>query len=197
MLIKKSLLVISLATLLATTTGCAKKSEPTVVDYYPTCHEPLAYLHQRNGTGHAIASGAVQGAVISGIAAAIIGAISGGIRPVGMLTTIGVGATLGGATGAMASPQDKEDNAHLASYLEQIDGDIDGLDIVGAAATLSMQCYNREFKQLLEGMKEHNITEEAAQARFKEIIAGREEAAQLLHQPANTQQLQEKFNATQ
>lgn len=181
--------------------GCAKKSQPdpVKVEYYPACHEPLAYLEQRSHVGSSVASGAMQGGVISGIAAGIIGAIAGGIRPAGILTSIGVGAAIGGVAGGVGggSAQQKEDNAHLAAYLEQIDGDITGLDIVSAAATVSMQCYDREFRLLLDEVKAHSLTQSAAEARFEEIVAGREEAAKLLSKPADTETLQEEFLAAE
>lgn len=180
--------------------GCAKKTdtEPVKAEYYPACHEPLAYLHQRSGgTGKAVAKGAIQGGVISGIAGAIIGAIAGGIRPAGILTSVGVGSALGGTVSGLStkSVQTKEDSRHMAAYLEQIDGDIDGLDIVGAAATVSMQCYGKEFKLLLQGMQNRQITREASQKRFAEILAGREEAARLLNKPSDAASYEKEFNS--
>lgn len=179
--------------------GCAKKTDtgPVRAEYYPACHEPLAYLHQRSGgTGQAVAKGAIQSGVISGIAGAIIGAIAGGIRPAGILTGVGVGAALGGTVSGLSakSAQTKEDNRHMAAYLEQIDGDIDGLDIVSAAATVSMQCYGKEFNLLLQGMQNRQITREASEKRFAEIMAGREEAARLLNKPADAASYEKQFN---
>lgn len=178
-------------------TGCAKKADPVRVQYYPGCHEPLAYLQQRgSGAGSAAAGGAIQGGVISGIASAIVGAITGGINGVGMAVGVGVGASLGGTMGAIgsASEQQREDNKHLAAYLEQIDGDIEGLDIVSAAATVSRQCYNREFVHLLAGMRDKSITGAAARGRFDEIMAGEEETAKLLGRSADTARLQAEFD---
>lgn len=182
--------------------GCAQQKQapgPVRADYYPACHEPLAYLEERNqgATATAVAGGAIQGGVITGIAAAIVGAIAGGIRPAGILTSIGVGAAVGGATGAISQHGNnaREDNKRLAAYLEQIDGDIEGLDIVGAAATVSMQCYGREFRTLIADLKSKKITRDAAQKRFAEILAGREEAAKLLNKPSDAAAYEKEFNA--
>lgn len=177
--------------------GCSQKAAaPVQVQYYPACHEPLAYLHQRSsGAGRAIAGSAMQGGVLSGIASAIIGAIAGGINGTGVAVSVGVGSALGGTMGALHSKnaQQREDNRHLAAYLEQIDGNIEGLDIVSAAATVSRQCYNREFQKLLASMKDKSITLQAAQSRFREIETGERESAQLLKQPCNAAELQAEF----
>lgn len=174
--------------------GCAGKPTPDVVkvQYYPACHEPLAYLQQRqHASGRTVASGAVQGGVISGIASAIIGAIAGNISGAGVGVSVGVGTLLGGTVGAInsSSAQQREDNQHLAAYLEQIDGNIEGLNIVTAAATVSRQCYAKEFKMLLGGVRDGSIAKEAAQSRFAEIAAGEEETAKLLNQPDNVASL--------
>lgn len=165
--------------------GCAKNTETVKAYYYPSCHEPLAYLHSRTGggaTGKAVAKGAIQGGVISGIAAAIVGAITGNLRPVGVLAGVAAGGAVGGLVGGVNQQQsiDKEDNQHLAKYLEEVDGDISNMDIVQAAATVSKQCYAREFKSLTEEMREGRIEGSAARARFTEIEAGTKEADQLL-----------------
>lgn len=197
MQLRKKLGLLVIATSICAS-GCASNSTPDTVKvhYYPACHEPLAYLHQRHGgTGKAAAKGALQAGVISGIASAIIGAIAGNISGTGVAVSVGVGSALGGTMGALnrSSVQQREDNQHLAAYLEQIDGNIEGLNIVTAAATVSRQCYNKEFKMLIDGMENGSITAEAAKSRFGEIAAGEEEAAKLLNQPANTAQLQTEF----
>lgn len=197
MRIRQHVCCLLLIAVLGSVAACGRKSESVQVQYYPVCYEPLAYLHQRSGgTGSAIAGGALQAGVLSGMATAIIGAIAGGVNGTSMAVGIGVGSAIGGTMGAMGktSAQQREDNKHLAAYLEQIDGDIDGLDIVSAAAKVSQQCYNREFRQLLMAMKDRTVTEQAALSRFNEIKAGENETAQLLKQQANMPQLQAEFD---
>lgn len=180
----KSLLL--LLSILLFTSACAKKTETETVQahYYPACHEPLAYLHSRTAgtTGKAIASGAIQGGVISGIASAIIGAITGNLRPVGVLAGVAAGGAVGGLVGGVNQHQvsEREDNQHLSKYLEEVDGDISNMDIVQAAATVSKQCYAKEFTALTSEMRQGRIEGSAAQARYTEIAAGTKEADQLL-----------------
>lgn len=185
--------------LLIIAAGCAQKSTDKVVaNYYPQCHEPLAYLNSRHGggTGSAVARGAIQGGVISGIAAAIYGAIAGGLRPAGILGSVAAGAAVGGLVSGVNNSQNysKEDEKHLAMYLDQVDGDITGMDLLTAAATVSMQCYNKEFRQLLANMKNRDISPIAAQNRFKEIVAGRDEAAKLLKINPDNETLRNEFS---
>lgn len=186
-------------TVLLLTGGCARKTEtePVVAYYYPACHEPLAYLHQRSqsSTGRAIAGGAVQGGVISGIASAIIGAIAGGsFRPAAVLASVGVGAAIGGVASGVSqsSVDEREDNKHLAAYLEQIDGNIEGMNIIQAAATASRQCYGKEFKMLLTSLD--SMPENVARKRLGEILAGREETAKLLDIPSDNEVYEEDFS---
>lgn len=186
-----------LAAIVGLEAGCARQTAPVQAQYYPVCHEPLAYLQLRsNGMGSAVAAGAVQAGVLSGIASAIIGAVAGGINGTGVAVSVGVGSVLGGTVGAInrGSARQREDNKHLAAYLEQIDGDIEGLDIVSAAATASRQCYHREFQQLLVGIKNKTITPEAARSRFNEIETGERESTQLLRQPSDDARLRTEFD---
>lgn len=192
----KKYLPIALCVALLYCSGCAKKpvqEDIVTANYYPACHEPLAYLKQRHeGTGSNVAKGAIQGGVISGIASAIVGAIAGNMRPAAILTSVGVGAVIGGGASAMTqAPGQREDNKKMAEYLEQIDGDISGMDIVQAAATVSMQCYGREYKKLLDDLQE--MPDDAAKQRLAEILAGREEAAKLLHQQADNATYEQDF----
>lgn len=191
--------IVCVALLLVFAAGCAQKqSDKVVANYYPQCHEPLAYLNNRHsgGTGGAVARGAIQGGVISGIAAAIYGAIAGGLRPAGILGSVAAGAAVGGLVSGVSNSQNynREDEKHLAMYLDQVDGDITGMDLITAAATVSMQCYDREFKQLLVNMKNRDISPMSAQNRFTEIVAGRDEAAQLLKINPDNEALRNEFS---
>ena len=74
----------------------------------------------------------------------------------------------------------RDDNQRLASYLQDIDGDISDLDITGAAARTSLQCYDQQFALLLKDIRAKAIDRETAAKRFAEISSGREEAIALL-----------------
>lgn len=190
--------VLLLLALLILPLGCAKKTEPVKAYYYTNCHEPLAYLHSRgSGSGKAIASSALQGSVISGIATAIVGAITGNLRPVGILAGVAAGGAVGGIAGGVGqySEQQKQDNQHMAKYMEEIDGDISNMDIVGAAATASKQCYMRAFNNLTEEMRAGRITPASSGARFTEISAGIKEADQLLGTQSDLAALNSEYAA--
>lgn len=193
------MLVFCMSVLMLLPAGCAKKTETVHVHYYPSCYEPLGYLHQRKGenTGKAVAAGAIQGGILSGIATAIAGAITGNLRPVGMLAGVAAGGVVGGVVGGVNqhNVSEKEDNQHLSKYLEEIDGDISNMDIVTAAATVSRQCYAKEFNILLKNMREGKLDKNAAVARYTEIETGTKEADQLLGVTPDLPAMQSEFNA--
>lgn len=176
--------------------GCAQKNaRENQVAYYPDCREPLDYIAHRGGMGKAVGKGALQGGIIGLLSAAVYGAITGRGDPVHIAGSVGAGAAVGGAMGAMNHASSKEDVSRLSEYLEQIDGDISGInDVTQAGATVSMQCYAKKFAQLLERMKQGQIADAGAKARFGEIIQGREEAAALLGQPPDTGKYEMEFN---
>lgn len=166
-------------------TGCASKygEQKTVVNYYPACYRPIQELREgENNVAKTTAGGAVMGA----LGGALIGLLASGGKWQGAV----VGAAAGGVTGTVAGniyakkQQEADDNRRLASYLQDIDGDISNLDVVGAAARNSLQCYDRQFATLVRDMKAGAITREAAQARYGEISSGREEAIAILGEAA-------------
>lgn len=181
--------------ILALLGGCAQKNvRENHAVYYPDCSEPLEYIAQRGGMGKAVGKGAIQGGLIGLLSAAVYGAITGRGDPARIAGSVGAGAAVGGAMGAMNYNSSKEDTQRLAQYLEQIDGDISGInDVTQAGATVSMQCYAKKFDKLLERMKQGQIAEEGANARFAEIIRGREEAAALLRIPPDTGEYEMEF----
>lgn len=186
--------------ILALPLGCAKKTPdgPVKAEYYPDCHEPLAYLRDRHaGTGKRVATGAAAGGVISGIATVIASAITGRVSGVGVLAGVAAGAAVGGiASGAgTADAIDKEDNRRMSKYLEEIDGNIEGLDLKTASATVSRQCYNRAFATLKTDVRDGKMSVAAARARFNEIVAGEDEAAQLLNEQPQGLIMEDEFES--
>lgn len=177
--------------------GCASKSAHVSRDivYYPSCEEPLLYLADRGGTTQAVAKGATTGALITGITTLIAGAISGRIDPIGVVGSVGAGAVVGGAIGgANNSVNNKNDTRQMSLYLEEIDGDITDIDTVEkAGATLAKQCYGKAFTSMLKKMETREISQEAALARFDEILAGMREADTYLDESTDIESMKKEF----
>ncbi|MCR4666321.1 MAG: hypothetical protein K5657_03395 [Desulfovibrio sp.] len=174
----RTLLLILLVCSLAT--GCASKygTSHTNVHYYNACYAPISKLRAseynvEKTTAGGAAIGAIGGALLGFLATGKAeGAVVGGIA----------GAATGAVVGNIYAKKKKisDDNARMASYLEDIDGDIRNLDIVSASAKQSLQCYDREFKELLRAIRERRISRMEAEDRFGEIASGRDEAIALL-----------------
>lgn len=169
--------------------GCASKygDQHTAVNYYPACYRPIQDLRDNE---HNVGKSTGIGAGIGAVGGALIGLLATGKWQGAVM-----GAAVGGAGGAMvgnaygSKQQERDDNVRLASYLQDIDGDISKLDVVSAAATNSLQCYDRQFQILLAAIKARQITREAAAQRYAEIQSGREEAIAILgnaYQHGNT-----------
>ena len=197
--IKRSILILTIC-LLVCPLGCSKKTSdgPVKAEYYPDCHEPLAYLRDRSsGVGKRVAVGAAKGGVISGIATVIASAITGNLRGVGVLAGVAAGAAVGGVVSGVSSSDEieKEDNKRMSKYLEEIDGDIDGMDLTTASATVSRQCYNRAFDALKTDLREKKISVAVARSRLNEILAGENEAAQLLKEQPQDRIMEDEFES--
>lgn len=193
------LIVLALIPLLAFPAACAKKTESPVIkaDYYPNCYGPLAYLHERaTGAASSVAKGAATGGVLSGIAAVIASAITGRVSGLGVAAGVAAGAAVGGISTGVASGEamSKEDNKRLSQYLEEIDGDIEGMDLKTASATVARQCYRRAFKTLLADARSGKIGPVAAGPRLSEIIAGDDEASQLLNEKSDSASMEAEYD---
>lgn len=170
-------MALTVALALAVLPGCASKygEKKVTTNYYPACYKPIQDLRDRE---HDVAKGTVGGAAIGALGGALLGFLASGGKAEGALT----GAVAGGVTGAVAGnlyarkQKEADDNRRLASYLQDIDGDISGLDIDSAAARTSLQCYDKQFNVLITEIKEKRISRLAAEQRYGEISAGREEA---------------------
>lgn len=166
--------------------GCASKygTQKTSVNYYPACYRPIAELRKSE---HDVAKTTAGGAALGAIGGALLGLLASGGKWEGAVA----GAAAGGVAGTMAGniyakkQKEADDNRRLASYLQDIDGDISNLDIEKAAAKNSLQCYDGQFKKLLGQIKARKIARPAAQERFAEISAGREEAIAILGNAAS------------
>lgn len=180
--------------------GCASKygEQQTQVNYYPACYQPIQDL--RSGE-HNVAKNTGAGALLGAFTGAMIGLIATG-KWQGAL----MGGAVGGAAGSMAGnaygrhQQQQDDNVRMAGYLQNLDGDISNLDITHAAARTSLQCYDRAFAALLAEIRAKQISRQAAQSRFGEIMSGREEAINILGNAAQygqnlNQEYENAFNS--
>lgn len=166
---------------LALLPGCASKygEQRTTVNYYPACYQPIQDLRSSE---HNVAKGTAVGSLIGALGGALTGLLVSGGKWQGAV----VGGAVGAAGGAMAGnyyarkQQEQDDNRRLASYLQDLEGDISGLNVVSAAARNSLQCYDRQFRILLGEIKAKRISREAASARYQEIRNGKEEAVAIL-----------------
>lgn len=178
---RKALTLLVMFFFLAATTGCASKygEQRTSAVYYPGCYQPIADLRARENN---VARNTGAGALLGAFTGAVVGLLATG----GKWQGAAVGAATGGVAGTMAGnlygrkQQERDDNIRLASYLQDIDGDISNMDITTAAARTSLQCYNSQFAVLLREIKAKQVTRQVAEARFAEIASGREEAIAIL-----------------
>lgn len=160
--------------------GCASKygEQKTQASYYPACYQPIQDLR---GSENTVTRNTAGGALLGAFGGAMIGLLT-----TGKWQGAVVGAATGGVAGTMLGnmygrkQQEKDDNTRLNSYLQDLDGDISNLDVAGAAARTSLQCYDRQFQALLTDIRARQITREAAEKRFAEICSGREEAIAIL-----------------
>lgn len=165
---------------LSSLAGCASKygEQKTSVNYYPACYRPIQDLRESE---HNVAKGTATGGIIGALGGALTGLLATGKWEGAVM-----GGALGGVAGSVAGniyaskQQVADDNRRLASYLQDIDGDISNLDVAQAAARTSLQCYDQQFKVLVADIKARKIARDAAQQRFAEISAGREEAIAIL-----------------
>lgn len=187
-------LFISFSLILPVLSGCASKygEQRTAVNYYPACYAPIQDLRDRE---HNVAKSTAVGGVLGALGGALVG-----ILATGKMEGAVMGAAVGGAGGLVAGniyaskQQQADDNMRLASYLQDMEGDISHLDVSGAAAQSSLQCYNRQFNALIAAIKAKAVSREAAQARFAEIMSGREEANAILGQVvSNARALQQEY----
>ncbi|MDR3363302.1 MAG: hypothetical protein LBO64_10775 [Desulfovibrio sp.] len=179
-MIKKPVLLLCCLALIGGSTGCASKygAQTTKVERYPQCYAPIKQLRDDETR---VAKTTVGSAVGGALLGALIGGLSTG-KVEGAVTGAAVGGIAGGAMGYAAAKQKeiKDQNARMASYLKDLDGDIADLDAVKASAGICIQCYDKEFKALLASYKNGQITKIELDASYQEIKSGIEEARRIL-----------------
>lgn len=160
--------------------GCASQygQQITTVKYCPECYQSIQDLRNAEKQFNTTVAGSV-------VAGAVLGAVIGGIatgKPQGALAGAVAGGLAGGLAGyALAKQQKiKDDNQRLASYLQDMDGDISGIDRVAAAAQVARKCYDNQFQMALAAFKEGRMNRAELDDRYKEIKSGTMEANQIL-----------------
>lgn len=177
---KTTVLLILAAFVLSCLGGCASKygQQTTTVNSYPQCYAPIRQLREEeNRAAKSAAGGAVAGALLG----ALVGGLASG-KAEGAVIGGAVGGVAGGAIGYSHGKQSqiRDQNARMASYLRDLDGDISGLDAVTASARFSIQCYDKEFKRLVAGYKAGRITRMDLDRSYGEIRSGIGEAERIL-----------------
>ena len=176
-----SLFAIVLVALALMMPGCASKygQQQTKVNYYPQCYQPIKQLRDdENLVAKSTATGAVGGAVT--------GAIIGGLAT-GKASGAVAGAAAGGIAGAAGgyaygkAQQEKRDASFLQKYASMLDEDTAGMTRVIAASKVAMQCYNKEFNQLIADYKSGKITAKELDQRYAEIRTGLQEISFILN----------------
>ena len=159
--------------------GCTSKygEQTAIVKSYSDCYAPIQKLrNEEHRVAKQTAGGAVAGALVGGL----IGGLAGGGRGAA------VGAVSGAAVGGAGSyyfsvrQQSKNENIRMARYMQDIKGDISGLNIATASARMSIQCYEKKFETSLARYKAKTISREQFQDSYKEIKSGVDEAHRIL-----------------
>lgn len=182
---KKSIATVCLALCVA---GCAQ-SQSSLYDnpalYYPECYEPLHQARQLDSTARNVASGAGKGLLAGTLAGLASGAVSALFT--GNALNIVSGAAMGAAGGAVAgglyggmNNNNAQKQALIAQWSQETGENLAGLGFTGAAATASLQCYNKRMGELDEEIAKGIVPSSVSAPRMEEIEMGRQEAAALL-----------------
>ncbi len=186
MTIRKGLALLLVCLIIAGPQGCAATrygKQETSVHYFPECYAPMQKLRQSKS--HVVKSTA-GGALIGAVGGALLGLLTG--KAENAVT----GAVIGGAGGAVAgyatgkNAQEQEENRLMYQFIQEIDGDISNLNLVSAAASSSLQCYDRRFRSTVNDYKNGRITRAELNNRYSEIQSGTREASNLLGDAANS-----------
>lgn len=159
--------------------GCASKygEQTTNVVLHHDCYEPIQRLRDEE---YRVAKTTAGVAVAGGLLGALVGALRGGTK--GAVAGAAAGVALGGAGGYFYAVQEqsKDENARMAHYMRDLNGDISGLNIATASARMAIQCYTQKFDSGLAQYKKQTITREQFEASYIEIKSGVDEAQRIL-----------------
>lgn len=157
--------------------------------YYPACYQPLQQARQLDSRARDVAYGAGKGFLLGTLAGAVGGAVSALFTgdPLNIVSGAAIGAAggtvAGGVSGGMQNNTAQKE-ALVAQWSQEAGRPLEGLGFNGAAATVSIQCYNARLKEVQQEIKDGIMTEMVAEPRLEEIELGRQEAYALM-QTAN------------
>lgn len=152
--------------------------------FFPACYQPLQQANRLDSKARNIGIGAGKGFLLGTLAGAVGGAVSALFTgdPLNIVSGAAIGAAGGTVAGGVTGASDDnlpEKNRLMAQWQQQTTEDIQALSFNQAAATMSLQCYNKKFAEIQKDIKDGVMTIEAAQPMLTEIEAGRQEASNL------------------
>lgn len=160
--------------------GCTSRygTQTTQVNHYSDCYAPINELRKNE---FAVQKGVAAGAIGGALLGALIGYAATG-KGSGAAAGAAVGGVAGGTAGGLYSShqKDQSDAARLADYNARLDGNIREVDKATAAAKVARQCYERQFNAAAKEYKAGHITREQFNSRYREVVSGLEEAANIL-----------------
>ena len=161
--------------------GCASTygKQTTKVELYPDCYEPIKTLRKEENRP---VNSAVTGAAAAGFFTLATCAIINRDVSASCVGQAAVSAAAGATAGYFLGVQQKsrDENSRMAYYLQDIEGDISGLNIATASARMSIQCYQKKFDASLAQYKKKSISREQLEASYKEIKSGLDESQRIL-----------------
>ena len=166
--------------------GCASKygAPTTEVKHYHTCYAPIQRLRdeEHRVTRTVAVSATLTGAVIFTLCLAR----GGDAIRCSILAAAGAAGAGTAAYFLAVQNQNKNQNARMAQYLQDLNGDISGLNIATASARMAIQCYWEQFEILVAQYRERGLTgvqlrkQVEASESYKEISSGIDEAQHIL-----------------
>lgn len=152
--------------------------------YFPACYAPLQDANRLDSKARSIGVGAGRGFLLGTLAGAVGGAVSALFtgNPLNIVSGAAIGAAGGTVAGGVAGSTDDnlaQKNRLMAQWQQTTAEDIQAMSFNQAAATMSLQCYNKRFAEIQKDIKAGAITLEAAQPMLTEIETGRQEASNL------------------
>jgi len=181
--LKQNTLLMSVITISLLFSGCASTNygqQQTTVSYYPQCYAPIQELRKADSNFNTtVATSTAVGAGLGILAGLLItGSVEGAI--IGGVSGAASGALIG--YGQAKRNRIQDDNLRMASYLNDIDGDISGLNRATGAARISRQCYDNAFRVALASYNDKKISKVEFRAKLNEIKNGSAETAMILGQ---------------
>lgn len=166
--------------------GCAtspvsKVGASTVVEYYPTCYEPVQHLRDSSAD---VTKSVASGAAIGAVGGALVGALTGSGEHRVRNAAIGAagGALAGGAVGYYSEKQKQiaDDKVRIGSYATDINKNAADIDRSTAYAQASQACYQTQFANLILARKANSLNDNEGRKRLAEIVAGLKESNDLI-----------------